>query len=158
MDCGCSRRVSVGGSRRWRTLGGRSLGWLGAALELSRRRIDTHTEGKRVEPPPLWFAALFQPRVTPRRRVATHEENGDNICEGGIAWVSAARGMRRGDLQGLDACAGMGRHRRGALGPEVHHGRAALGWEIGELGCAVATLGWIAAARARCRRSHSRVG
>lgn len=117
MDYGCSRWVLMVGSRRWRTLGGRRLGWLVAAFELSRRRIDTHTERKRVEPPPLWFAGLFQPWVAPRRRVTVHEENGDNICEGGIAWVSADRGMRGGDLRGLGA--GMGRHRRGALGPEV---------------------------------------
>ncbi|GMN49589.1 hypothetical protein TIFTF001_018762 [Ficus carica] len=37
----------------------------------------------------------------------------------GMAWVSAGQGMCRGDLRGLDACAGVGRHRREVLGPMV---------------------------------------
>ena len=100
----------MGGSRRWRTLGGRSRD--GESTPTRRGRGSSlRLCGSPPSSNPGW--------VAPRRRVATHEENGDNICEGGIAWVSADRGMRGGDLQGLGACAGMGRYRRGALGPEV---------------------------------------
>ncbi|GMN48073.1 hypothetical protein TIFTF001_017247 [Ficus carica] len=139
-------------SWQWPTLDDCHLGWLVAAFELLRQRIATHTEGKKVEPPPLWFAALFQPWVGPRRWVATHEEeNGDNISEWHGLGLCRLRDAQMGS-PGFGA--GVGRHRRGRWVPwwggSPWHGSpwvALLGvGDIGEMGCAVAPLDGIATA------------